>query len=477
MSGPTIVWYRNDLRLADNPALAAACASGGAVVPVYVLDDAAAGPWRLGGAARWWLHHSLASLQRELAGLGLTLRIARGDAGDTIDRLIAATGAGAVHWNRRYEPWAIAQDMTIKAALDQRGVPARSFNAALGREPWEVAREGGGAYKVFTPFWRAWERQGPLPVPLPPPKPLGPPVEPDPAALDALELLPTRPDWAGGLRASWQPGEPTARAALLSFLDGPVRGYGTGRNYPARPAVSRLSARLRHGEISVRQAWHGAERTGGPGVGSFIRELVWREFAYHLLYHLPEITDTPLRPEFARFPWADAPDRLRAWQRGRTGYPIVDAGMRELWHTGYMHNRVRMITASFLTKDLLIPWQQGAAWFWDTLCDADLASNSASWQWVAGCGTDAAPYFRIFNPVSQGEKFDPDGAYVRRWVPELATLPDELIHRPWEAPAELRAARNVVLGRTYPERLVDHAAARGRALAAFEQVKGRSWVL
>ena len=471
MARSAIVWFRNDLRLADNPALSEAVALGGEVVPLYVLDDEAAGRWRLGGAARWWLHHSLASLQTGLGRLGLGLRLQRGDSAKAINRLLAETDAAAVFWNRRYEPWAIAQDKAIKAALERRGIRARSFNASLGREPWEVTRDGGAPYKVFTPFWRAWERHGPLPAPLPMPKPLGRAVEPDHEALGALDLLPTSPDWAGGLRESWEPGEPAARTALADFLDGPVQRYGTDRDYPAKPAVSRLSPRLRHGELSVRQAWHAAQTHASAGTAPFLRELVWREFSYHLLFHFPEMPDSPLRPEFTRFPWVDEPDLFRAWTRGRTGYPIVDAGMRELWHTGYMHNRVRMIAASFLTKDLLIPWQQGAAWFWDTLCDADLASNSVNWQWVAGCGTDAAPYFRIFNPVSQGEKFDADGAYVRRWVPELAELPDDLIQAPWRAAARALESAGVVLGRTYPERVVDHGKARLRALSAFEKVK------
>ncbi|MGE3290308.1 MAG: deoxyribodipyrimidine photo-lyase [Geminicoccaceae bacterium] len=471
MTRPTLVWFRSDLRLADNPALSEAVAAGGEVVPVYILDDAAAGSSRLGGAARWWLHHALASLEDGLGRIGLRLRILRGDSAEAIDRLLAETKAAGVLWNRRYEPWAIAQDKAIKVALELRGVHARSFNASLGREPWEVARDGTAPYKVFTPFWRAWERQGALPRPLPTPEPLGPAVESDRQALQSLELLPTRPDWAGGLCESWEPGEPAAWAALTGFLEGPVERYGADRNFPAKPGVSRLSPRLRHGEISVRQAWHAARTHGSAGAASFIRELVWREFSYHLLYHFPDIVDTPLRPEFARFAWADAPQLLRAWSRGRTGYPIVDAGMRELWHTGYMHNRVRMITASFLIKDLLVPWQQGAAWFWDTLCDADLASNSVSWQWVAGSGADAAPYFRIFNPVSQGEKFDAQGSYVRRWVPELARLPKVLIHQPWQAPPDTLTAAGIELGRTYPDRIVDHGEARARALATFQALR------
>jgi deoxyribodipyrimidine photo-lyase len=468
---PTLVWLRNDLRLADNPALSTAVAAGGEVVPIFILDNEAAGVWRLGGAARWWLHHSLASLQQGLGELGLRLRILRGDAAEMIDRLLAETKAGSVFWNRRYEPWAIAQDKAIKATLEGRGIQARSFNASLGREPWEVTREGGSPYKVFTPFWRAWERLGPLPAPLPAPEPVGAKVRPDLEALSALELLPTSPDWAGGLRETWEPGEPAARTALSDFLDGPVERYGADRNHPAKPGVSRLSPRLRHGEVSVRQAWHAAQAHGSAGTASFVRELVWREFSYHLLFHFPDIVDQPLRQEFARFRWSDAPGLLRTWARGRTGYPIVDAGMRELWQTGYMHNRVRMITASFLIKDLLVPWQQGAAWFWDTLCDADLANNSASWQWVAGSGADAAPYFRIFNPVTQGEKFDADGGYVRRWLPELAKLPKVLIHKPWEAPRDTLAAAGIELGRTYPERMVDHGEARARALATFQALR------
>lgn len=467
MTQPAIVWFRHDLRLADNPALQAAVQAGGQVVPVFVLDDALAGPWRAGGASRWWLHGSLASLQTGLAGLGMELRLRCGDAGEEIERLASQVDAAAVFWNRRYEPWAIAQDKAVKVALERRGITARSFNGALGREPWEVARSGGEPYKVFTPFWRAWSQLGPLPAPLAAPLPVGPALEPDRSALAGLDLLPKGPDWAGGLRDSWAPGEPAAIEALHAFLDERAQDYRELRDFPARAGVSRLSPRLHHGELSPRQVWHAAHGRHE----AFRRQLVWREFGHHLLYHFPSMVDTPLRSEFAAFPWHDSPDLFQAWCRGRTGYPIVDAGMRELWHTGYMHNRVRMIVASFLTKDLLIPWQKGAAWFWDTLCDADLANNAMGWQWVAGCGTDAAPYFRIFNPTSQGTKFDPDGAYVRRWVPELAQLPDRWIHEPSAAPSDALTAGGVELGVTYPRPIVDHGEARSRALAAYQGLR------
>lgn len=471
MTPPAIVWFRHDLRLADNPALHAAVQGGGEVVPLFVLDDSAPGQWRAGGAARWWLHGALAALQGDLAGLGLRLHLRRGDAGEEVARLVRETGATAVFWNRRYEPWAIAQDKAVKSALDRQGVVARSCNGTLGREPWEVVRKTGEPYKVFTPFWRAWNELGPLSKPLPAPAALGPVVRPDPAALAALELLPTKPDWSGGLREAWQPGEAAAADALHGFVDERIADYPTQRDFPDRPGVSRLSPRLRHGELSPRQIWHAAMRHGGAGAEGFVRQLVWREFAYHLLYHFPELPDAPLRTEFKDFPWTDEPRLLAAWQRGRTGYPIVDAGMRELWHTGYMHNRVRMLVASFLTKDLLVPWQRGAAWFWDTLCDADLANNTLGWQWVAGCGPDAAPYFRIFNPVTQGHKFDPDGTYVRRWVPELGKLPGAHIHAPSALPADTLQAAGVRLGVTYPEPIIDHGTARERALAAYASVR------
>ena len=472
VAGPVIVWFRQDLRVADNPALAAAAAAGRPTICLYILDDETPGRWRMGGASRWWLHHSLAALDADLRERGIALVLRRGEASATLDAVIAETGAVSVVWNRCYEPFAIARDTAIKASLSARGIEATSFNGALLFEPQEVRNGSGGAFKVFTPFWRAASRQGPARAPAPTPSSL--PVAPAPTsdALDAWRLLPTAPDWAGGLRATWTPGEAGAHARLDQFLAQILEGYADGRNVPGRVSTSALSPHLHFGEISPLSVWraleaHAANRKDAE---KFLAELGWREFSHHLLVDFPSLPEKAWRPQFEDFPWADDPDGLEAWRRGRTGYPIVDAGMRELWTTGWMHNRVRMITASFLIKHLLIDWRLGADWFWDTLVDADLANNAASWQWVAGSGADAAPYFRIFNPTSQGETYDADGAYVRRWIPELARLPNACIHRPWEASKETLNAADVALGKTYPKPIVDHAAARTRALAAFERL-------
>lgn len=475
---PIVVWFRNDLRTFDQPALSAAAATGAPVIGVYVLDDVSQGRWKPGAASRWWLHHSLAALERSLRELGGVLLLRRGKPVPVLTALAAECEAGAVYCSRAYEPWAAAQEAAAKQVLEKDGIAFKRFSGVLLREPEEVRTKTGDAYKVYTPFWRALAALGAPAESLPRPKNLLPPAKK--LATDGLAdwgLLPTKPDWAGGFRETWQPGEEGALARLERFVDGPLKDYAKKRNFPADDATSRLSPHLHFGEISPRLCWHRATAAGqgrpawDEGVETFLKELVWREFSYHLLTLFPELPDRPFRPEFAAYPWQSGAKALRAWQRGQTGYPIVDAGMRELWHTGIMHNRVRMVTASFLIKHLLLPWQEGEAWFWDTLVDADLASNAASWQWVAGSGADAAPYFRIFNPVTQGEKFDPDGRYVRRWVPEIATLPDNLIHAPWTATAlELRAA-GVALGKTYPLPIVDHAEARVRALAGYEAVK------
>ena len=478
MTVPVLVWLRDDLRLADNPALHAAAVSGRPVLPVYVLDELSPGRWRLGGAARWWLHHSLAALDASLRAVGSRLVLRRGRADVVLREVVAASGADRVFWNRRYEPWALALDKRLKAELGEAGIEVRSGNARLGHEPWEVQQQAGGPYKVYTPYARAWLAKDPPGPPLPAPARLEAPERwPDSEVLDSWSLLPTRPDWSGGLRETWQPGERAALAQLDRFLAAALAGYGLGRDRPDRPATSRLSPHLRFGELGPRQVLAAIERVIADGqvapeqAFAYKRQLVWRDFAYHTLWHAPDLPERALRAEFERFPWRDDAAGRAAWRHGRTGFPIVDAGMRELRTTGWMHNRVRMIVGSFLTKDLLIPWQDGADWFWDELVDADLANNAMGWQWVAGCGIDAAPYFRIFNPVSQGEKFDPQGHYVARWVPELAALGPAWIHKPWQAPEDELARAGIRLGETYPRPIVDHALARRRALDAYQSLR------
>ena len=470
---PVIVWLRQDLRLADNPALLAAVASGRPIIPLYILDETLAPG--LGGASRWWLHHSLAALGRDLAARGAPLMLARGHAGAVLDTLAQQTGAATVHWNRLYEPLAIARDSGIKAALKALGVEAHSHNGALLHEPWTVATQAGGPFKVFTPFWRAARLGAVAPPAGPAPERLnGYPVSGD--VLADWGLLPTRPDWAGGF-AAWTPGEAGAGDALDRFLDHAVGGYADARDRPGRTdGTSRLSPYLHFGEIGPRQVWSAltALGDGGRGQAAFESELGWREFAHHVLFHFPQMPQADLRSGFEAMPWRDDPAQLTAWQTGMTGYPLVDAGMRELWTTGWMHNRVRMIVASFLIKDLMIDWRIGADWFWDTLVDADLAANAFNWQWAAGCGFDAAPYFRVFNPSGQGERFDADGAYVRRWCPELARVPDKWVHRPWEAPTAVLQMAGVRLGRDYPAPILDHAAARVRALCVFKALRATS---
>lgn len=478
---PAIVWFRLDLRLADHAALWTAVHKAGSVLPVFIHAPEEEAPWEPGGASRWWLHQSLKSLDAALRSAGSRLIIRRGSAGETLRALVRETGAAAVYWNRRYEPASQALEAKTSEALRADGVAVESFNAALLREPWMVQNQSGKPFQVFTPFWRHCLAKPDPASPLPAPDQLPTPTRwPKSLSLCALELEP-KINWAAGMKAIWQPGEAGARAGLRSFLAAGLDHYDNGRNRPDLPGTSRLSPHLHFGEISPRQIWHAvrqhAEARGIPEArwrtSQFLAELGWREFAHHLLYHFPHTPDEPLRTEFQAFPWNRNADWLRAWQRGRTGYPIVDAGMRELWTTGWMHNRVRMITASFLVKDLLISWKEGARWFWDTLVDADLAQNTLGWQWTAGCGADAAPYFRVFNPVSQGEKFDPSGAYVRRWCPELAKLSDKWLHRPFEAPPGVLAEAGIQLGRTYPKPVVNHTIARHVALEALSRMKQR----
>jgi deoxyribodipyrimidine photo-lyase len=461
----SLVWFRNDLRLQDNPALHAACAGPGPVALLYILDE------RAGAASRWWLHHSLAALGREITARGGHLLLRQGDPLQIIPAMAAGLGVTAVHAARAHEPYWRETDRALDATLKTQNIGLHRHLSTSLFAPERITTKTGGLYGVYRPFSKACLAAGVPDVFLPAPGRInGISAESD--RLEDWALLPARPDWAGGMRAEWTPGEAGAKARLEAFLTGPVQDYAVARDLPGHPGSSRLSPHVHFGEISPRYVWHRAAACGeSEGVRTFLKELLWREFSIHLLWQHPDIRTAPIREEFARFPWADDPKALRAWQCGRTGIPIVDAGMRELWQTGWMHNRVRMICASFLVKHLLIPWQAGEAWFWNTLVDADEAANGASWQWVAGCGADAAPYFRIFNPVLQGQKFDPDGNYVRRYVPELAKLPDTCIHAPWEADPAILAHAGVRLGETYARPIMALAEGRKRALAAYEKIK------
>ena len=475
----SIVWFRIDLRLADHPALQAALKRGGPVLPVFIHAPEEESPWEPGAASRWWLHQSLRALEEDLRRAGGRLVILRGRSLDTLRSLADESGASAVFWNRRYEPAVIARDERVADALRADGMQAESFNGALLHEPWTIRNQSGRPFQVFTPFWRhCLARSGPA-QPLPAPRQLAAPKRwPESLPLAALELEPSI-DWAKGLRAAWRPGEAGAQWQLRRFVNRALLDYGDQRNRPDLVGTSRLSPHLHFGEITPRQIWHAVRRRAESEnipektwrAWQFFTELGWREFAHHLLVHFPHTPEQPLRADFARFRWRRDAAWVKAWQRGATGYPIVDAGMRELWSTGWMHNRVRMIVASFLVKDLLLSWQEGARWFWDTLVDADLAQNTLGWQWTAGCGADAAPYFRIFNPVSQGERFDPQGGYVRQWCPELAKLPDRWLQQPWAAPLDVRSRAGVDLGRTYPEAIVRHPIAREVALEAYARIK------
>ncbi len=473
MSEQTVIfWFRQDLRLSDNPGLVAA-AQAGKVLPVYILDDENAGQWRMGGASRWWLHHSLQSLHKSLQG---KLRFFRGDAATLIPQLVAKTGAQGVYWNRCYEPWRIARDTVIKEHLGEIGCPGHSYNGSLLWEPWQVLKKDGSPYKVFTPYFRKGCLAQPAPRKL-----IGKPAldlaDDDCGALslEQLQLLPGV-SWYEKLANYWQIGEESAAQAHARFLEEGLLGYKEGRDFPARDQVSRLSPHLHFGEISPNQVWHATLAAGlaqqcDHDLDHFLSELAWREFSYYLLYHFPRLPEDCFNEKFSRFPWTEDQQAFAAWQWGKTGYPIIDAGMRELWETGSMHNRVRMIVASFLVKNQLIDWRLGQCWFWDCLVDADLASNSFGWQWVAGCGADAAPYFRIFNPVTQGEKFDPAGDYVRRFIPELESLPNKYLHSPWLAPQSVLNSSGVILGQTYPEPVVDLKTSREAALTAYQQIK------
>lgn len=455
-----IVWFRQDLRVEDNPALFHACENYERVVPVYIWSPEEEGVWAPGGASRWWIHHSLEALEKDLKQIGLPLVIRKGASLEELNKLIKESNADAVHWNRRYEPASIERDKKIKAKLP---VKAESFNGSLLWEPWTVCNRTGQPYKVFTPYYKACLAMPDPERPLPLPRKAAS-VALNSLPLADLNLLP-RIHWDTGIQKTWKPSTQEAKKRMNHFLSDSQEAYEIDRDFPSVDGTSLLAPFLHQGNISPRMIWYAAENP------AFTRQLVWREFAHHLLYHFPATPQLPLRKEFEQFPWKDDARAVHAWQKGKTGYPIVDAGMRQLWEIGYMHNRLRMIVGSFLVKDLLLSWTEGAAWFWDTLCDADLANNTLGWQWIGGCGADAAPYFRIFNPITQGEKFDPEGTFVRRWVPELAKLPNEWIHKPWEAPPILLSSAGIRLGVDYPYPIVDHAKARLEALAALEKIK------
>lgn len=479
-SSPSIVLFQNDLRLADNPALSAAVRRKQPLICLYVWNPKAIEYGMPGAASRWWLHYSLQSLSVHLKAAGNDLTIRKGKISEVLSNLLRDFPKSHVFWNQSCEPKGQEIEQHLLTFLEIKKIEGHRFHGNTLVDPSTILTQTHKPYRVFTPFRKRLQATLPLSTPRSAPGKI--PPQPKGAlnslALDSLELRPTI-DWTQGIHERWTPGETGAQSVLRKFLRAPAKVYAMDRDRPDLPHTSRMSPYLHFGEMSPRKLWHAIlqarqknrntqDRTG---YDAYLRQIAWREFAQYLLFHFPYTVNEPLYVAYQAFPWLNETDSLRAWQRGLTGFPIVDAGMRELWHTGWMHNRVRMITASFLTKDLLLPWQKGAAWFWDTLVDADLANNTLGWQWVAGCGADASPFFRIFNPTTQGIKFDPDGGYVRKWVPELADVPSPWIHQPWKAPAGVLAEANVSLGETYPHTIIDHAAARDRALLAYHRFK------
>ncbi len=475
----TLVWFRYDLRLADNPALFHAVSNSETVIPVFIWAPEEEADWPPGAASRWWLHHSLQALHNDLQRHSIPLVLRQGPSLETLRALMAETNAEAVYWNMCYEPALRSRDDAVSTALRDEGLQVKTFAASLIHDPDAIRTGSGGPYRVFTPFWKKLYATLTVQEDLPLPAfdtCKAPSDTADTLALDTLDLLP-QIDWAAGIREAWQPGEAAAQQRLTAFLNSSVADYQDSRDRPDQDGTSTLSPHLHFGELSPRQVWnaaHAHEEQGSlsSAVEAFVRQIAWREFSYHLLYHEPQTPTQPLKAAFEDFAWVDDDEALTRWQRGQTGYPIVDAGMRQLWHTGWMHNRVRMIVASFLTKDLLITWQEGARWFWDTLVDANLANNTMGWQWVAGSGADAQPFFRIFNPITQSKRYDPDGTYIRRWVPELCDLPNRYVHAPWTAPDTVLQAANLTLGDNYPRPIVDHSKARDRALEAYQDIRG-----
>jgi len=466
----SIILFRRDLRLSDNPALIAA-AKFGPVIPIYIYEEKESPGWNTGAAGKFWLHHSLTALNKSLDGHLVILKDKK-----SLREIIEDTGVTHVFWNRRYEPFLADIDATLQKSLEKGGLTVETFQAGLLWEPWAVAKNDGTPYKVFTPFYRngCLKREEPR---TPHKKPSSLSFKKIKSmSIDDLGLLPKSPRWDKKMEAYWQPGEDGAHKTLSRFMKKGFNNYKEGRNFPGQDVLSHLSPHTHFGEISPHQVWHATKHAGHEHkqekeLDTFHSEMGWREFSYYLMHHFPELPDQPWDKKFAKMKWSSSAKNLKAWQAGQTGYPIVDAGMRELWETGYMHNRIRMVVASFLIKHLGIHWVEGEKWFWDCLVDGDLAVNAFNWQWVAGCGADAAPYFRIFNPVLQGEKFDKDGQYVRQWVPELKALPDKYLHHPWDASEEILRKAKVDLGKTYPHPLVDHNDARERAMHDYKNLK------
>ncbi|MEO0369252.1 MAG: deoxyribodipyrimidine photo-lyase [Pseudomonadota bacterium] len=466
----TIYWLRRDLRLAENPALNHASQQG-EVYPIFVL------PKLIGSASQWWLASSLTALVNEYAEHGISIKFSTEDAVAAIDRFCDEINPDLVVWNRDYSPSGIKDGAEVKAQLEKREIASQSFNAQLLIEPTKVFNKQGGPFKVFTPFWRHCKTIIEVEEPLPFPSLSSQSIRIDSSIEELGKLKPSKPNWAEGFDTHWKPGEEGAQANFNDFIDSSVDHYGEGRDFPALAHTSRLSPHLAWGEIGPQRIYRettaliAARQIDNDNAAKFLSEIGWREFCKYLMVHFPNLSAQPFNTKFEHFPWAENQVHLRAWQQGETGYPIVDAGMRELWQTGYMHNRVRMIVASFLTKHLLLDWRSGMDWFWDTLVDADIASNAAGWQWAAGCGADAAPYFRIFNPTLQAEKFDKEGAYIKHWVPELEKLNGKWLFRPWTASTEILVEAGIELGKNYPLPIVDHKEARERALSAYQAIK------
>ena len=464
-----IHWFRQDLRLSDNPALNEA-SKHDEVLPIYILDDHNPGDFSMGEASRFWLHYSLQDLNQNL---NQNLSLYQGDPLGTLIEIVNRFDIDTIYWNRCYEPWRIKRDTNIKSQLESSGILVKTYNGSLLWEPWTIKKDDGSPYKVFTPFFRKGCLQSDEPrTPLPKVNISNFINDHNNSLnLDELSLLP-KVRWDIPMKSNWNIGETGAFNRLSEFINSGIEHYKEGRNFPSKPFVSRISPHIHFGELSPNQAWHLAKFKGNNrNIDHFLSELGWREFSYSQLYFNPDLPKKNLQSKFDQFPWEENSHNLKAWQQGQTGVPMVDAGMRELWLTGSMHNRVRMVVGSFLVKNLLLNWHHGERWFWDCLVDADLASNSASWQWVAGCGADAAPYFRIFNPVTQGEKFDPDGEYIRQYIPELKDLPNKYLYNPWEAPKEILAEANIVLGKDYPNPIVNLKISREKALEAFKSLK------